>query len=62
LFWIFQIIKTQGKIKLRLINAYVDGYLNLVYSGGDFEVVASDGLKVKPFKTNHFTHGNGRNL
>jgi FtsP/CotA-like multicopper oxidase with cupredoxin domain len=45
--------KTQGKIKLRLINAYVDGYLNLVYSGGDFEVVASDGLKVKPFKTNH---------
>jgi len=37
-----------NKIKLRLINAYVDGYLNFVYSGGDIKVVASDGIDVAP--------------
>lgn len=37
-----------NKVKLRIINAYVDGFLNFVYSGGKITVVSSDGLDVKP--------------
>ncbi len=39
-----------NKIKLRIVNAYVDGYINFVYSGGEIEVIASDGIDVKPKK------------
>jgi FtsP/CotA-like multicopper oxidase with cupredoxin domain len=37
-------------IKLRLINTYIDGFINLVYAGGDIEIVAADGLNVEPVK------------
>ncbi len=43
--------ENEKEIKLRVINAYTDGFLNFVYSGADIKVVASDGLPVKPFKT-----------
>jgi FtsP/CotA-like multicopper oxidase with cupredoxin domain len=42
-----------GKMRLRLVNTYVDGFLNLVYSGGDIEVVGSDGLPVEPARLKH---------
>ena len=38
------------KVKLRLINAYPDGYLNFVYSCGDIEIIATDGINIKPIK------------
>lgn len=37
-----------GKVKLKIINTYVDGFLNFVYSGGDITIVSADGLDVKP--------------
>ena len=43
------------KVKLRLINAYSDGYLNFVYSGGDIEVIATDGINIKPIKVKNLT-------
>jgi FtsP/CotA-like multicopper oxidase with cupredoxin domain len=50
----YRIIGVQdGKVKLRIVNTYVDGYLNFVYSGGDFTIVASDGLDVKPLQVDH---------
>ncbi len=42
-----------GKMRLRLVNTYVDGFLNLVYSGGDIEVIGSDGLPTAPVKLKH---------
>ncbi|MCL2567451.1 MAG: multicopper oxidase family protein [Alphaproteobacteria bacterium] len=42
-----------GKVKLRIVNTYVDGYLNFVYSGGKFNIAASDGLDVKPLAVDH---------
>ncbi len=43
--------ENEKEIKLRVINAYTDGFLNFVYSGADIKVVASDGIAIKPFKT-----------
>ncbi|MDR0484363.1 MAG: multicopper oxidase family protein [Alphaproteobacteria bacterium] len=42
-----------GKVKLRIVNAYADGYLNFVYSGGKFTVIAADGINVKPLTVDH---------
>lgn len=42
-----------GKMRLRLVNTYVDGFLNLVYAGGDIEVIGSDGLPTTPVKLKH---------
>ncbi len=39
---------SENKVMLRIVNTYVDGFLNLVYSGGDIVVIASDGLPTKP--------------
>ncbi len=39
-----------NKLKLRIVNTYVDGFLNFAYSGGKMQVVASDGLPIKPIK------------
>lgn len=40
-------------IQLRLINSYIDGFLNLVYSGGPITVIAADGLPVRPVQLTH---------
>ncbi|MEM7008636.1 MAG: multicopper oxidase domain-containing protein, partial [Thermodesulfobacteriota bacterium] len=39
------------KILLRIINAGGASYFYLNYAGGDMEVIAADGVDVKPFKT-----------
>jgi FtsP/CotA-like multicopper oxidase with cupredoxin domain len=40
--------KNQKQVKLRIVNAYVDGYLNFVYSGGKINIIATDGVDIKP--------------
>ena len=39
-----------GRIRLRIINAFIDGFLNFKYSGGDMEIVSADGVDVNPIK------------
>lgn len=49
-------IKTkQQTVKLRLINAAASTYFKIHYAGGDFTVVAADGVDVIPFQTNELT-------
>jgi FtsP/CotA-like multicopper oxidase with cupredoxin domain len=55
----FVIESRETSVKLRIINAYVDGFINLVYAGGNFTVLASDGLPIKPFETDHLPMGMG---
>jgi len=39
-----------GRVRLRIINAFIDGFLNFKYSGGDMEIVSADGVDVNPIK------------
>jgi FtsP/CotA-like multicopper oxidase with cupredoxin domain len=45
--------KNQTQVKLRIVNSYVDGYLNFVYSGGKIKVVATDGVDIKPVEVDN---------
>jgi FtsP/CotA-like multicopper oxidase with cupredoxin domain len=49
---VLNIKNNSNQIKFRIINAYVDGYLNFIYSGGDITIVAADGLPVEPVNVN----------
>lgn len=42
-----------GKVKLKIVNTYVDGFLNFVYSGGKITIVSADGLDIKPIKVDN---------
>lgn len=45
--------KPLKEVKLRIVNAYVDGYLNFVYSGGKIKIIATDGIDIKPLSVDN---------
>lgn len=45
---------TGDKIKLRFVNAAAASYFNLQFAGGDMQIIAADGMKVKPVAINQF--------
>ncbi len=46
--------KPGDKVKLQLINAAAASYFSLRYAGGPMQIVAADGMLVKPILVNHF--------
>ncbi len=42
------------KVKLQFINAAAASYFSLRYAGGPMQIVASDGMAVKPVSVDHF--------
>jgi FtsP/CotA-like multicopper oxidase with cupredoxin domain len=44
--------KKGERIRLRIINAAAASYFNFEFSGGNMQVIAADGINVKPFETN----------
>jgi hypothetical protein len=46
--------KPGDKVKLQFINAAAASYFSLRYAGGPMQIVAADGMLVKPISVNYF--------